>query len=170
MRYLRKAVLLLVIVGFPLFIYQNVQTQDAIRRDGETLLMKLRPVDPRALMTGDYMVLRYDSADFGTVFRNPEPRGTLVVQRDDRAIGTVRRMMDDSGMNEDEMLLRYHLVRRWRGEQDLIYAADSFLFPEGQAKTYENARYAVLKVDAEGRAALVGLADENGQRLGSIRE
>jgi uncharacterized membrane-anchored protein len=43
--------------------------------------------------------------------------------------------------------------------------AESFLFEEGQASTYDRAEYGGLRVATDGSAVLVGLYDEAGQKI-----
>ena len=56
-------------------------------------------------------------------------------------------------MHADEHLLLY----RYRG--DLRLGAESFMFQEGDADLYSNARYGELKVDESGASVLIGLAE-----------
>ena len=51
------APLILAVVN--LAIWQN----ERLIKQGETLLLELAPVDPRSLMQGDYMALRFAMAD-----------------------------------------------------------------------------------------------------------
>ncbi len=37
----------------------SIQTKEDIKANGETVLLQLAPVDPRSLMQGDYMALRF---------------------------------------------------------------------------------------------------------------
>ena len=56
LRYVLIAFGALAIAGF--FISQ-IKDLENIRRGGETILLDLRPADPRALMMGDFMALAY---------------------------------------------------------------------------------------------------------------
>ena len=51
---------MLLVLGFFFF---NIIKNESILNDGETILLKLRPVDPRSLMQGDYMALRFSLGD-----------------------------------------------------------------------------------------------------------
>ena len=48
----------LVLTG--LFFASQIRALETLKSDGDTVLLKLRPVDPRALMMGDFMALAYD--------------------------------------------------------------------------------------------------------------
>ncbi|GHU02201.1 hypothetical protein FACS1894186_6410 [Alphaproteobacteria bacterium] len=48
----------------------------------------------------------------------------------------------------------------------LVFGAEKFYFPPDRADFYRAARYAVLRVNPQGRSVLVDLADENFQSVG----
>jgi uncharacterized membrane-anchored protein len=159
---------------------------------GQTVLLPLAPVDPRSLIQGDYMVLRYelereinpspiwpnleplaDPTDPGASFDNwvepfalqDQPRhGNLVITIDEDSVGHFARFDDGSPLADDELRLEYRL-RDNQGDS-LRIGAESFLFEEGTAHIYANARYGELVVAANGEAVLVGLRDEHKQPLG----
>lgn len=51
---------MLLVLGFFFF---NIIKNESILNDGETVLLELRPVDPRSIMQGDYMALRFRLGD-----------------------------------------------------------------------------------------------------------
>ena len=55
---------ILVLGAFIVLALVNLQIfgKEAIIRDGRTVLLRLAPVDPRSLIQGDYMALRYGIA------------------------------------------------------------------------------------------------------------
>lgn len=138
----------------------NVQiaAKQAILEHGVMMLVPLRPVDPRSLMQGDYMRLAY--ADPIPAEQTVPERGVLVVDLPDGVIH-FRRLDDGTAVAAGEHRLAYH-----RSGSSIEFAADSFLFQEGQADRYAKARYAVLKVAADGTALLSGLADEGRTAIG----
>ena len=118
-------------------------------RNGTTMFLELGPRDPRSLMQGDYMALRYnlnDVRNFG------KWRGQLVVRLDEQQVAKPLRVYDGEALAQGEYLLRY---TRWsRGTR---IGTDSFFFQEGHAKYYNQARYGELKVAQSGESVLVGL-------------
>lgn len=136
----------------------QIAAKQAILDQGTAMLVPLRPVDPRSLMQGDYMRLAYADPipDSLTV---PE-RGVLVVDMPDGVI-RFRRLDDGTALAAGEYRLAYR-----RSGSATEFAADSFLFQEGQADRYAKARYAVLKVAADGTALLSSLADEGLKEIG----
>ena len=137
-------------------IWQRQQVVD----HGQAMLLDLRPVDPRSLIQGDYMQLRYAEPLFPTVASRASlpGRGTFVVRLDNDNVATFSRLDDGSRLEPNEARLKYKL-RDTTGAIRL--GAESFFFQEGQADIYSNARYGVLHVDADGNSVLVGLAGDD---------
>jgi uncharacterized membrane-anchored protein len=143
--------------------YTIVQRQK-VMDSGQPILLSLRPVDPRSLMQGDYMVLRYAKEAFPAHGdRDDLPRkGAFVVALDSNNVATFARVHDGGDLRENEALLQYKQVDA-RGTIRL--GAESFFFQEGNAKLFSAARFGVLHVDASGKSVLIGLADEARQRI-----
>ena len=142
----------------------SIRDKESVLADGRLVLLQLRPVDPRSLMQGDYMILRYAdvSAPDKETADNMPGRGTVILKRDENNVATYSRLDDGTPLKDGEFRMAYKIKTR-RGE--LRYGAESFFFQEGHAKVYEVARYGVLRVDQDGASVLVGLADENRQMI-----
>jgi uncharacterized membrane-anchored protein len=139
-----------VLAVVPVLIIQKETTL----AEGRTMLLRLIPRDPRSLMQGDYMVLRY--AMVGEVQHDQlQSKGTLVVKLDANNVASYVRVHKDEPLAEGEYLLAY----RKRGE--LRLGAESFMFQEGHANLYATARYGELKVDKKGSSVLAGLCDSD---------
>jgi uncharacterized membrane-anchored protein len=141
-------------------IWQRQQVVDHGRR----VLLALRPVDPRSMLQGDYMALRYDEAALpprGSREALPA-RGVFVVTLDERDVATYSRVDDGAPLAAGEARLKYKQVDRNGG---IRLGAESFFFQEGQAELFRNARYGVLHVDTAGNSVLVGLAGEDSQPI-----
>lgn len=142
----------------------TILSKQAILDEGRTVLLALRPVDPRSLMQGDYMELRYDAA----VFPPPElaetlPRkGRIILALDDQGVARFARLEDGTPPGPMEARLVYRLAGP---DGELRYGAESFFFQEGQAETFQDAKYGVLKLDPDGNSVLTGLADAQGRIL-----
>lgn len=143
-----------------------VWRQERIVATGRRALLRLAPADPRSLMQGDYMALRFDlgaqmEASRG-VGAEPPAKGTAVMRLLATDEARFVRLHDGNPLREGELLLRY-----WRGPgwRNYFAGAESFMFEEGKADVFARARFGELRVAPDGRAVLVGLCDENGQRL-----
>jgi uncharacterized membrane-anchored protein len=128
---------------------------------GQMMLLELAPRDPRSLMQGDYMVLRYKITQ--TLGRDPSAKdGTLVVTLDDDGVATFKRFHSpETPLAAGEHLLRY----RKRGS-GIRLGAESFFFQEGHANYYGSAKYGELRVSDSGDSILVGLRGKEREPLG----
>lgn len=139
-------------------IYQKEQ----IKSEGVLTLLALVPVDPRSLMQGDYMRLRYQlSQEAGKVEGRPDQKsGYLVIRRNAQNIAEFIRFHQGEILKQDELLLAYQIQKDWVQIQP-----DSFLFQEGQAELYQQAKFGLFRLDASGNHLLIGLADEKHQEI-----
>lgn len=129
-------------------------------RTGAPVFIALAPVDPRSLVQGDYMAL--DFALPGTPPASDELRARhalapvrlyVVGARDTSGVTVLRRYDDGAGaLQAGEFRIR--LTRKPGG---WTVATNAWFFPEGQAQRWQAARYGEFRVDASGRALLVGL-------------
>lgn len=144
--------------------YDILRKEDTLA-NGRLVLLELRPVDPRSLMQGDYMLLRYGAAAFppAEVIEKLSSRGVLVLKLDGTGVGSFARLDDGSPLAADETRLRYK-GPLWQSE--LCLGAESYFLQEGDAEFYANARFGMLRVDQAGNSILVGLAGEDHRQLG----
>jgi uncharacterized membrane-anchored protein len=131
---------------------------------GAQVLLPIRPADPRSLLQGDYMTLRYDRTALppDALSESLPRRGTAIVRLDADGVARFVRLDDGAALADGELRVRY---KRRLYEQEVSYGADSFFFQEGDAPLYAQAKYGVLRVDGDGDSILVGLADEHRNML-----
>jgi uncharacterized membrane-anchored protein len=141
----------------------SIWKKEKLIAHGRTVLLELAPVDPRSLMQGDYMALRFKIEN--DAFPRDKVQGIrdgwMVVAVDSRSIGSFRRFADTT-QNTDELLLRYR-IRNDRPK----FASNAFFFQERQADLYSGAKYGEFRVAANGEALLVALRGADLQTLGS---
>lgn len=139
---------------------------------GREVYLELAPVDPRSLMQGDYMALRFaignriqaalrQQGEADTARLEPGS-GQVIVQLDDNNVAQFQRL--DRGkevLADDEMRLHYR-VRQGR----VKFATNAFFFQEGHAKRYQPARYGQFRVNRKGEPLLVAMYDGDLNRLG----
>ena len=144
----------------------QIYKKEEILSHGQAVFLKLAPIDPRSLMQGDYMALRFEMANqISSSLRmqsgNTEeyylrPRdGYAVVTLDNEKVGKFNRLYDNSPRNADEVLIRFRLRN---GE--IKFATNAYFFQEGLAKHYESAEYGKFMVSADGELILVSLHDK----------
>jgi uncharacterized membrane-anchored protein len=131
---------------------------ESIIRNGRPIFVALAPVDPRSLMQGDYMALRFSTDDF--IIQNDaqapaEAPLQLVFKVDQQGVATVVRAHRGEALAPGELIIQ---MRRKQGRWMLV--TDAFYFKEGEGQRWAAARYGELRVDAKGRALLVGLRNE----------
>jgi len=193
---------LVLLLGY--FNYSVIK-KEKLLDNGQLVLLELAPVDPRSLMQGDYMALRYRISD---IFDNDESfiidsvipyiemlnsdndsininvdsiiesnvsirnsdfdafdlpkRGYCVVRLDTCGVAKrVRFQKDISPLNDGEMLIKYNAPNK----RNVNIGAESFFFQEGHAEKYEQAKYGGLKIDKNGNSLLIGLYDENKNKI-----
>ena len=151
------ALLILGAVNFSIWQKQQVLA------DGQMLLLKLAPVDPRSLMQGDYMILRHDLSDqladqlveqHNQPTSQLPPKGQLLIKQNTQHVVTQAQLYRGQPLQAGQSLLNY---RHKNGQ--IWLGAESFFFQEGFAAAYQVAEYAELRVDDPGHSVLVGLYD-----------
>ncbi len=134
--------------------------------EGATLLLELRPADPRSLFQGDYMALALADEtmpDAATIATLPY-RGTVILALDAQGVGRFARLDDGAPPQAGEMRVQYRRHEDWRGAR-LDYGAQAFFFQEGDAELYNAAKYALLRVAEDGSTVLTDLAGEDRQPI-----
>lgn len=128
-------------------VNHSIVAKESIKTEGERIYLALAPVDPRSLMQGDYMALRFELA--GQIQSRASGSAGLLVQPD--GIATLNPDQEAPGLR-----VRYRIRNG-----DVWLGTNAYFFEEGTARRYEVARYGVFRVDRDsGEAVLVGLADE----------
>ncbi len=155
----------------------GIRQREGILRNGATVVLALAPVDPRSLMQGDYMALRFEPAEqLRNALRDgatPEARavnarrgGFMILRPDAQGVWRLAGMLADRDAGGDplpdgsvllEFRLRNHEVR---------IVTDAWFFPEGQADHYASARYGEIRVGSHGTGLLRRLLDQDLRPLG----
>jgi uncharacterized membrane-anchored protein len=128
--------------------------KERIIASGATIFLELAPVDPRSIMQGDYMTLRFQVAERIAQSRS---NGDNSQTRVPLQVTTNRVATFDADPGAHSLWLRYRLRRGevWLG-------TNAYFFAEGSASRYASARYGEFRVDARsGDAVLVGMRDEH---------
>jgi len=160
---MRKAIVLVTGLLILVLVNYSIYSRERLLTEGSLVLLQLAPVDPRSLMQGDYMALRFQVANDLRSHINKETAhdGHVVVSIDDRRVGTFARIDDGSPLGASEARMRY----RMRNQQ-IKFGTNAFFFQEGDAQLYGKARYGEFRVDNEGESILTALRDEQLAVLG----
>src|SRR5262245_42213409 len=110
-RPVRKVVIPL--AGLVILIVANytIVRKENLLASGRTVLLEIAPVDPRSLMQGDYMSLRFrvQAAAFGGRDLSSLEDGRMVLTVDERSVGTFARLDDGSPIAPNEVVMRYRV-------------------------------------------------------------
>jgi uncharacterized membrane-anchored protein len=144
----------------------GIYARERLLAEGRVVLLELAPVDPRSLMQGDYMALRFKAANdaFGRGPARDVEDGRIVVQVDARGVGQFVRRDDGSPLAQGEVAMRYR-VR----EGNVKFATNAFFFQEGAAKNYEAARFGEFRVAPSGEMLLAAMRGKDLEPLGPAR-
>jgi uncharacterized membrane-anchored protein len=140
--------------------------------EGKIVYLDLAPVDPRSLMQGDYMALRFQLAD-EVYIALPKTEdynrwrhdvaatdGYVVVSLDDRNIGSFKSIYTDQVLAENDIIMRYR-VRNGA----IKFATNAYFFQEGHGEYYESARFGQFRVDDKGELLLAAMYDKDLNKL-----
>jgi len=182
----KVATLVILAVFFAGFVF-SVILRENLRANGTDVVLPLAPVDPRALLMGDYMTLEFAvNNDIMAELR----RKYTDVQRDGRAfpesgVAVIAEIpsMNKSGKeahNSQNPLPIFGFVRLDDGTpltsgelplafkvraRRIVTASTAFYFQEGDAAAYERARFGRLKLDGKGKTLLITLCDSDGRDI-----
>ncbi len=153
-------------------VHWDVREKERIIAEGQKIFIPLAPRDPRSLMQGDYMALNFAlpweildelrDTDRASAFATLPGHAVVVARMDARGIATVVRPARPGEAPAGGEIL---LPLKWMRDSWTL-VTDAFYFPEGQGVPFAEARFGEFRVLPDGRALLVGLADE---RLQAIR-
>lgn len=151
----------------------GIYQREAILADGRPVVLELAPVDPRSLMQGDYMALRFavadDAADLLASDTDPvaaainkQGHGYMILKEDDgrhRLAGLSADYADN--LPSSPVILLHFRLR----DGQVRMPTDAWFFAEGRAQHYEQARFGEFRVDDKGTGLLKRLLDDKGQSL-----
>lgn len=126
--------------------------KERIKRDGELVYLRLAPVDPRSLLQGDYLALRFELASQLSREHRPEgATGLADVVLDARRVASLA-----TAGSAGQLKLRYRIR-----DGGVWLGTNAFFFQEGDWQRFFGASYGEFRVDrGSGEAVLVGLRNE----------
>jgi uncharacterized membrane-anchored protein len=146
----------------------DVMKKEQVIQGGQKIYIALVPRDPRSLMQGDYMALNFAFASTlnGLLGRSNEDndllaRATVVAKLDERDIATVLRAADTDSPNKEVLAAGEILLPVIKKQGNWVLVTDAFFFPEGRGEPFKAAKFGEFRALPDGRALLVGLADDN---------
>jgi len=155
---MRKILILLNLVLFSGALLYSIYQKEELIANGERLLLRLAPVDPRSLMQGDFMRLDYELARAITKKRPKNyrfPTHQAIITLDSRGVATFVSLATRP-LQKGEKLLNFK-TKHGR----VMIVSDAWFFQEGEAKKFEKAQYGEFRILPDGKALLVGMMDKN---------
>jgi uncharacterized membrane-anchored protein len=140
----------------------SIFKKEQVLASGTRVLLPLAPVDPRSLMQGDYMRLRF--ALQGEAFRDKSvdnEEGFITVILDEKSVGQFAGFYQGETLAQNQVKMQYR-VR----DGNVKFATNAFFFQEGTAHLYEQARYGEFRVASNGELLLNNLRDKDYKVLG----
>jgi len=147
-----RAVILVAALIVLVAINGSILAKERLETHGQRIYLELGSVDPRSLMQGDYMALRFRITDN----MSADASGSAALRIDARGVATLEPQPTPASPR-----IRYRIRNGaiWLG-------TNAYFFEEGAGEQYSAAQYGEFRLDrGTGEAMLVGLADENLKRL-----
>lgn len=165
-KYAVSAIGLLILIGVNWSIWQKEQ----VLSNGQTVFLTLAPVDPRSIMQGDYMRLRFELESQVRAQlpqdQTENSQGFVLVKLDDKGIAQFINLQTEPTMTEPRTAALQYRVR----EGNIKFATDAFFFEEGQGDIYAQAKYGEFKVAENGELLLTDLRGENLIKLTDVTQ
>ncbi|MCX7545234.1 GDYXXLXY domain-containing protein [Marinicella gelatinilytica] len=142
----------------------GIYQKQMLIKDGDFMLLELAPVDPRSLMQGDYMRLRFALSNTVNQAQSDnhdlQPSNQIVVKTNQQSVAAFQRFYQGQPLEDNEYLLSLK-HSRW----GLVVPTDAYFFEEGSAKLYEQAEYGGFRVSRQGDSILTGLYNADFQLI-----
>ena len=160
MKNIKSIIIILNLVLLIGYINWAIFSKEKTLTEGTLMLFELAPVDPRSLMQGDYMALRY--AITQQIINDSLPRSgyAIVTLNQNNVAQLVRFQETNTPLEKGQFPIKYSTPTN-----NLSIGAESYFFEEGTGQRYQNAKYGGLRVDKFGKSILVGLYGENFKQI-----
>ncbi|PWA11786.1 hypothetical protein DCC39_09090 [Pueribacillus theae] len=160
-RFKQKWALILAVVllqvGF--VTYQSI-TNETLLKEGTLIKVKLVPVDPRSLLQGDYVTLRYDIStipDLDDPSTWNEKVKIVLRENEDNLYDYAGYVYENGEWNRPYEKQPGDVIinGKMNGPGEVIYGTESYFVPEGEGMKLQNeAEFAYLRVGKKGDALL----------------
>ncbi|AZQ10253.1 GDYXXLXY domain-containing protein [Shewanella khirikhana] len=148
-----------------LLVNSDIFQKEQQLAEGTVVRVALAPVDPRSLMQGDYMALRYALETpireaLTDDERGQELDGFAWIRLDKNQLAHF--VAIDRGEAAPEGALRVQFRQR---NHAIKLASNAWFFQEGQAERFDKAEFGEFRLGQNGSLLLAALLDENYRRL-----
>ncbi len=161
------AVLTITVLGTLAVVNAGIIQKQRLINHGTLVFLKLAPVDPRSLMQGDYMRLRFAVTNQAQAAHPSEQLDSIpqrpkqgIVSLDAQNVGHWSDFYHGQTLKDNQYLMDL----QWQGQR-VHLVTDAYFFEEGTAETFEQADYGGFRVNQSGDYVLVGLYDDQFKQL-----
>lgn len=169
----RNLIIANLLLLFTVFAWMLYDKEELLKK-GDILVLELQPVDPRSFMMGDYMTLNYAinndlpnnfsnlivSESFDTYALDGPSHQQVVVKMQD-SLGVFVRLNNKEPLGEGEFKLPCKRTTYFNYE----ILPNEYLFQEGRAKHFNQAKYAQFRVNKSGNVVIECLLDKDRKPL-----
>ncbi|MDP2267980.1 MAG: GDYXXLXY domain-containing protein [Deltaproteobacteria bacterium] len=145
--------------------YRFIAFKEFTLQTGDEILLKTRPVDPRDLFRGDYVILRYDISTINTdtlTYQSSDFKENdkvyVLLNVDDKKIGTLSNI--DKNKPTEGVFIEGTVKSASSNRVNIEYGIESYFVPEGKGKEIERNLgkiYTKIAVDDFGNAVIKSL-------------
>ncbi len=161
----RKAWFFAVVVLQVLSLLGMIGFKYSVIKTGRTVTLQSVPIDPRDLMRGDYVRIRFaiNRLDLallagGNESFRPDDVVYVTLQDTGPAWTPVRASARLPALQEDEAVIKGRVTAVNGRISTIDYGIDSYYFPEGRGREFSQARLWSVKLDKKGHAVIEGPA------------
>ena len=156
---LRKLVTVITLVLVLVMVNWSIYEKEQLLKNGQVVYLELVPVDPRSLMQGDYMALRFavaESIDHAFDYGSESFDGFAKLALDENRVGTFTGFVETPKYEEGSLTIQFRIR-----QNTVRIATNAYFFEEGTGPAFEEAKYGQFRVDSSGELLLVSLMDES---------
>lgn len=146
-----------------LAVNATIYSHETVLDEGRSVLLRLAPVDPRSIMQGDYMRLRFAivNESFSQSYDQYPSDGHIVVNVDENNVGSFDSIYQEQALEESQVKMQYRIRNK-----KIKFATNAFFFEEGTGPIFDKARYGEFKVSNDGTLLLHTMRDAQYEVLG----
>ena len=146
------------------FIIGRVATKEHTIKSAQEIIVKLAPLDPRSLLQGDYVLLRYEITNL-TEAAPKVPSGFLpkrikVVLTQKNNVYTYKTHLawtQDYTLEPGDIIMNGKI----KGGNSVVFGIENYFIEEGTGREVErNSKYAKLKIASNGDAYITELLEK----------
>ncbi|MEX1028811.1 MAG: GDYXXLXY domain-containing protein [Paenibacillaceae bacterium] len=156
-------ILIVIVLQFGFLGYQTASSERLLTT-GTIVKLELQPIDPRSLLQGDYVRLRYTISDLpdnvSEELYDQKSRMEIVLAKNDQGLHVFNRVYTDGEtLGPDEIVINGK--KESYSWNQINYGIENYFIPEGSGLEVErNARFAYVRIGSNGNAMLERLSEK----------